>query len=64
MAQTSGRAAVNGVALYYEIHGQGSPLVMLHGGVNPSDFFGDVPKIRVCCASPHRRRTPDVPCDE
>jgi pimeloyl-ACP methyl ester carboxylesterase len=40
MAQTSGRVAVNGVALYYEIHGQGSPLVMLHGGVNPSDFFG------------------------
>ena len=34
------RVAVNGVELYYEIHGKGSPLVMLHGGVNPSDMFG------------------------
>lgn len=34
------RIAVNGVELHYEIHGRGSPLVMLHGGVNPSDMFG------------------------
>lgn len=34
------RIAVNGVELHYEIHGEGSPLVMLHGGVNPADFFG------------------------
>jgi pimeloyl-ACP methyl ester carboxylesterase len=34
------RVAVNGVELYYEVHGEGSPLVMLHGGVNPSDTFG------------------------
>lgn len=40
MAHTSGRTAVNGVELYYEIHGEGSPLVMLHGGVNPSEMFG------------------------
>lgn len=40
MDQASGRVAVNGVELYYEIHGEGSPLVMLHGGVNPSDMFG------------------------
>lgn len=37
---TTDRVAVNGVELYYEIHGEGSPLVMLHGGVNPSDMFG------------------------
>lgn len=37
---STGRVAVNGVELYYEIHGEGEPLVMLHGGVNPSDFFG------------------------
>ena len=36
----TGRVPVNGVELYYEIHGEGSPLVMLHGGVNPSDMFG------------------------
>jgi len=34
------RVAVNGVALHYEIHGAGKPLVMLHGGVNPADMFG------------------------
>jgi pimeloyl-ACP methyl ester carboxylesterase len=34
------RVPVNGVELYYEIHGVGSPLVLLHGGVNPSDTFG------------------------
>ncbi len=37
---SSARVAVNGVQLYYEIHGKGTPVVMLHGGVNPSDMFG------------------------
>lgn len=37
---TTGRAAVNGVKLYYEIHGEGAPLVLLHGGVSPSEMFG------------------------
>lgn len=36
----TGRAAVNGVDLYYEIHGEGGPLVLLHGGVTPSEMFG------------------------
>ncbi len=32
-AQVSGRYAnVNGIKMYYEIHGSGSPLVLLHGG--------------------------------
>lgn len=39
-ATQSGYAPVQGTELYYEIHGQGAPLVMLHGGVNPSGFFG------------------------
>ena len=38
--KSSARVAVNGVELYYEVHGEGAPLVMLHGGVNPSDMFG------------------------
>jgi pimeloyl-ACP methyl ester carboxylesterase len=37
---STARVAVNGVELYYEMHGKGTPLVMLHGGVNPSDMFG------------------------
>lgn len=36
----TGRVAVNGAELHYEIHGEGKPLVMLHGGVNPADMFG------------------------
>lgn len=40
MAHRSDRVVVNGVELYYEIHGEGSPLVMLHGGVTLAAFFG------------------------
>jgi pimeloyl-ACP methyl ester carboxylesterase len=32
-------AAVNGINLYYEIHGTGSPLVMLHGGFGTFEMF-------------------------
>jgi pimeloyl-ACP methyl ester carboxylesterase len=39
-AEAKGYAKVNGVELYYEIHGDGPPLIMLHGGVTPSDMFG------------------------
>jgi pimeloyl-ACP methyl ester carboxylesterase len=31
---------VNGLKLYYEIHGEGQPLIMLHGGVSASEVFG------------------------
>ena len=29
---TSGYAQVNGLKMYYEIHGEGTPLVLIHGG--------------------------------
>ncbi len=29
---SSGYAPVNGLRMYYEIHGDGSPLVLIHGG--------------------------------
>lgn len=32
LAFSSGHAAVNGINLYYEIYGQGQPLVLIHGG--------------------------------
>lgn len=37
---SKGYASVNGVELYYEVHGDGPPLIMLHGGVTPSEMFG------------------------
>jgi pimeloyl-ACP methyl ester carboxylesterase len=33
-------AEVNGIELYYEVHGEGDPLVLLHGGVGASEMFG------------------------
>lgn len=45
MATTSaqtGYAAVNGLNMYYEIHGTGQPLVLLHGGFGLTGMFGEV----------------------
>jgi pimeloyl-ACP methyl ester carboxylesterase len=33
-------AEVNGIKLYYEIHGTGQPLVLLHGGLGALEMFG------------------------
>ena len=38
----SGYAPVNGVEVYYEIHGSGKPLVLLHGGFGALEMFGPV----------------------
>ena len=35
-------AAVNGIDLYYETHGSGRPLVLLHGGLGSGEMFGPV----------------------
>jgi pimeloyl-ACP methyl ester carboxylesterase len=38
----SGHVQANGVRYYYEIHGQGEPLLLLHGGLGSIDMFGPV----------------------
>jgi pimeloyl-ACP methyl ester carboxylesterase len=35
----SGRVRVNGVKYYYEVHGKGEPLLMLHGGMGSIEMF-------------------------
>src|SRR5467141_5175762 len=35
-------ADVNGLKLYYETHGQGRPMILLHGGLGSGEMFGPV----------------------
>jgi len=35
-------AEVNGINLYYETHGTGRPLVLLHGGLGSGEMFGPI----------------------
>ncbi|MDP9271612.1 MAG: alpha/beta hydrolase [Chloroflexota bacterium] len=35
-------ADVNGINLYYEIHGTGRPLILLHGGLGSGEMFGPI----------------------
>jgi pimeloyl-ACP methyl ester carboxylesterase len=45
MANTTpqtGYAPVNGLNMYYEIHGAGQPLVLLHGAMGTIDMFGEL----------------------
>ena len=39
---TSGYAEINSVKLYYEITGEGEPLLLLHGGLGGSDYFSNI----------------------
>jgi pimeloyl-ACP methyl ester carboxylesterase len=38
----AGHAEINGVNYYYEISGEGEPLLLLHGGLGSIDMFGPV----------------------
>jgi pimeloyl-ACP methyl ester carboxylesterase len=39
-AKETGYAKVNGVEIYYAIHGAGEPLILLHGGLGNTDYWG------------------------
>ncbi len=38
-------ADVNGIRLYYEIHGAGRPLILLHGGLGAIEMFGQTSRL-------------------
>jgi pimeloyl-ACP methyl ester carboxylesterase len=40
-----GHAEVNGISLYYATVGHGSPVVLLHGGLSNSDYWGNQIKV-------------------
>lgn len=50
-------ADVNGLHLYYEAHGSGRPLILLHGGLGTGDMFGPV---RTELAAHRQVITPDL----
>src|SRR5690349_5259979 len=39
---TGNFAEVNGINLYFETHGTGRPLILLHGGLGSGEMFGPV----------------------
>jgi pimeloyl-ACP methyl ester carboxylesterase len=41
-AVKTGYAPVNGLKLYYEIHGAGEPLILLHGGLAATELFSEI----------------------
>lgn len=38
----TGYAPVNGLKLYYEVHGTGEPLILLHGGLGSIEMFAEL----------------------
>jgi len=50
-------ADVNGINLYYETHGTGRPLILLHGGLMRGELFGPVIPL---LAQSHQVITPDL----
>src|SRR3954453_8963773 len=51
-------ADVNGLHMYYETHGEGQPLVLLHGGLMSNETFG--PVIPALVAAGHQVIAPDL----
>src|ERR1700731_3310437 len=67
---TTGYAPVNGVKMYYEVHGSGEPVVLLHGAFmtitnNWTGWIGELPKTRkvIAIEMQGHGRTADTPRD-
>lgn len=41
-AAQEGYAPVNGIKLYYAVYGKGAPVILLHGGLANSDYWGNL----------------------
>ena len=39
-SERSGQANVNGISIHYAVYGQGSPVILLHGGLANGDYWG------------------------
>ena len=51
-------ADINGLHLYFEVHGSGKPLILLHGGLGSGEMFG--PVIPALVAGGHQVIAPDL----
>src|SRR5258705_6981982 len=67
---TTGYAPVNGLKMYYEVHGSGEPVVLLHGAFmtitnNWAGWIGELSKTRkvIAVEMQGHGRTADVPRD-
>src|SRR5437660_12628703 len=67
---TTGYAPVNGVKMYYEVHGSGEPVVLLHGAFmtitnNWTEWVSELSKTRkvIAVEMQGHGRTADVPRD-
>lgn len=65
---TTGYAPVNGLKMYYEVHGRGEPVVLLHGGFmtitsNWAGWIGELSKTRqvIAVEMQGHGRTADIP---
>ena len=48
-AERSGQVDANGIRTHYAIYGQGSPVVLLHGGLANADYWGH----QILALAPH-----------
>jgi pimeloyl-ACP methyl ester carboxylesterase len=40
-SQRSGQADANGISIHYAVYGQGSPVILLHGGLANTEYWGN-----------------------